>query len=127
MSDFLAGAEVDTPYSPIQIHAGSHPVLTEPGTLVTGQNLAAFTVVARVAASGKLTQWAPGGSGGAEQAVGILLHSINASAADKACEIYTAGVFNTLALVWPGGVTAAQKANAFDGTKLSHRTLGYSG
>jgi hypothetical protein len=127
MSDFLAGAQTDAPFTPVQLFAGSSPVLTEPGTLVTGQNLAAYTVLARVAATGKLTQWAPAGSGGPEKAVGILMHTTDATAADKGIEMYTAGDFNTNALVWPGGVTAAQKAYAFDNTKMSHRPLGYSG
>jgi hypothetical protein len=126
MSDFLAGSDASDAFVPTQLFAGSLPVHTEPGTLITGQNLAQWTVVSRIAASGKLTQWAPAGSGGAQIAVGILCHAIDATAADKGCEIYISGTFNRSLVVWPGGATAAQKALAFDNTKISTRDLGYS-
>ena len=126
MSDFLAASEGPDTYTPIQLFAGDLPIVSEPGTLITGQNLLANTVVARITLSGKLTQWAPAGSLGAQIPVGILMHTTDATSADKGCELYIAGVFNRAALVWPAAATEPQKAYAFDNTKIATRYLGYS-
>lgn len=125
MVDFLAKSDLTSDvHTPDFLFGGEADIVTEPATLITGQNLAQRTVVARIAASGKLTQWAPAASDGSQYAVGILQHAINATSADKACVIYTGGIFNIDALVWPGGATAAQKAVAFDRTNIGVRALG---
>lgn len=123
--DFLAQSDLNSDsFTPEQPFAGSSDIVTKPDTLASGQNLAQYAVVARITASGLLTVWNPAGNNGSQYAVGILCHAINASAANKACEIYTGGSFNTAALVWPNGTTDAQKASAFDRTNIQIRTLG---
>jgi len=123
MDQFIAATETDS-FSSVQLFANSSDLVTEPGILISGQNLAKYTVMGKVTASGKWTQWTlndtPTGSGAA---LGILMHTTDASGGDKACEVYTGGFFNTQALVWPGSITAAQKANAFNGTNLQHRPI----
>lgn len=117
-SDSFAGPE--------QPFAGSALTVTEPGTLISGQNLVRGTVLGRIKASGKLTQWAPAASDGSQLAMGVLMLDTNAASADVGCEIYISGIFNTAWLTWPGSVTAAQQAYAFDGSKLSNRSLSWS-
>lgn len=123
--DNLLAGNSSTTYTPIELLAGDAMVQTDDGqVLITGQNLAQFTVVGRITASGKLTQWAPAANDGSQIAVGILIHATNATSADKTCQIYTAGCFNVAALVWPSGVTtlAARKA-AFERSPISVKAL----
>lgn len=123
MADFLAQSEVGDSFTPPYLFAGDKAVTTIPGKVVTGQNLAALAVVGRVTASGKLKVWNPAGSDGSEKAIGILVHAIDATSADKDATIYNGGSFNIDALVWPGGTTTAQKVGAFDGTPIEVKAL----
>ena len=52
------------------------------GTLITGQDLAAGTVLGKITASGKYTQHAPAESDGSENADAILFDNVDASDAD---------------------------------------------
>ena len=121
---FLAAKETDT--LTVTQFVLDDDVKTEPGTLASGQNLAQYTVVGRIAASGLLTAWAVGASDGSQLAVGILVHSVNASGGNAACQIYKEGLFNKSMVVWPSG-TSAQQNVAFDRTPIRLRTPGYSG
>ena len=123
-SDLLAGSATST-FTPVELLAGDEPVRTLGGqTLVAGQNLAQFTVVGRITASGKLTAWNPAGNDGSQIAVGILVHATDATLADKSCQIYTAGMFNVAALVWPAGAaTLAARQAAFERTSIHIRAL----
>lgn len=126
MSNFLAQSDLTDVFpGPIQVFANDADVQTKPEVLITGQNLLAGAVVARITASGKLTAWVPAGTLGAQIAVGVLVSDCNATAGDVACDIYTAGCFNTAYLGW-SGATVIQQASAFDNTKLSHRALNWS-
>lgn len=122
--NLLAGTDSSV-FTPVELLAGDAKVQTNGGqTLITGQNLAQFTVVGRITASGKLTAYAPAAVDGSQIAVGILVHAINATSADKSCQIYTAGIFNVDALVWPGSVTTlAAKQAAFERSPIAVKQL----
>lgn len=71
-------------------HPGEHilrevdPVICrEPITVVSGQNLAAGTVLGKVTASGKYAAYAGGAADGTETAVGVLYAAVDASAGDQ--------------------------------------------
>lgn len=83
-------------------------------TLITGQNLAAGTVVGKITASGKYTILAPGAATGEQAAAGILVPSTNATAADVITRSLLRGPaqVNANDLIWPGGITAPQKVTA---------------
>lgn len=69
-----------TTYTPKQIRAiAGAPEVSLPGTIKSGQNLAAGSVVALETSSGKHVQWVKDGTGGTGLAVGVLMHSVNAS------------------------------------------------
>ena len=53
-------------------------------TIVSGQNLAAGTVVGKITASGKYTAYDDDNADGSQAAAGILYDAVDASAADKA-------------------------------------------
>jgi hypothetical protein len=112
----LAGSSTED-YSHDPIVLGG-PVLTQTGTLITGQNLAKYTVLGRITASGKLTQADQDAVDGSQNPVGILIHDVHADGADAACQMYTGGKFNGDLLTWDAGFTAALQQSAFDGTPI---------
>lgn len=82
-------------------------------TVISGQNLVAGTVVGVITASGKVTILAPAAGDGSQNAAGVLLNGVNASAADAAGVIIARNAeVISAALTWPGGITAPQKATA---------------
>lgn len=98
-------------------------VRTQIATLITGQNLAAGTVLGRITASGKLTKADQDGVNGSEVPVGILVHAIDATSADKACQYYYSGEFNSAKLTWDAGFTATLQKSAFDGSPIVIKTI----
>ena len=112
MSNFLAGSGSET-YTPVEVFGGEAPILTQSDTLASGENLAAYTVVGRDSTTKKLEVWDLAASDGTQNPVGILIHAIDASAADKDCQIYVGGVFNFANLVVPGSITTAALANSY--------------
>lgn len=82
-------------------------------TVAAGQNLKTGTVVGKITASGKMTQLAPGATDGSENAAGVLLADVDASAADAPGVIIARhAVCADKGLVWPAGITGPQKTAA---------------
>lgn len=82
-------------------------------TVISGQNLVTGTVVGIITATGKVTQLAPGASDGSQNAAGVLLNAVDASAADKPGVIVARhAICADKGLVWPGGITGPQKNTA---------------
>jgi hypothetical protein len=89
-------------------------------TVASGQNLATGTVVGVITASGKVTQLAPAASDGSQNAAGVLLNAIDASAADKPGVIVARhAICSDKGLIWPGSITGPQKAAAINQLKAS--------
>lgn len=86
----------------------------EVGTLITGQNLKSLTLLGRITATKKLTQWNPSATNGSENVAGILVDDIDATTADQEGVFIANGpillAFNFIIL--PAGVTEQQIANA---------------
>ena len=82
--------------------------------VASGQNLALGAVVGRVTTTGKLKVLAPAATDGTEAAVGILASDINASTGDRDDGVLIArhALVASHALVWPAGITSAQKTTA---------------
>lgn len=121
----LAGTSTDA-YTPRELFAGDAPINTNAHTFASGLTLAINSIVA-FNGSGELVEWAPGATDGTEVAVGITCEAVDTTGGAAVNPIYEGGYFNTDALNWPDGTTAAQKQAAFVGTAIHHRTLGYSG
>ena len=62
---------------------GNGSISRETITLISGQDLAAGTVLGKITASGKYTAYADGASDGSEAAAAILYDNVDASAGDK--------------------------------------------
>ena len=82
-------------------------------TVASGQNLKTGTVVGIITASGKVTQLAPSANDGSENAAGVLVGDVDASAADTPGVIIARlAVCSDKGLVRPSGITGPQKNTA---------------
>ncbi|MBS0576237.1 MAG: head decoration protein [Proteobacteria bacterium] len=86
----------------------------EQATVAAGQNLPLGAVVGRETATGKLKALDPSASDGTEIAVGVLAQAVDATLIDREDAILIArhAIVARGALIWPAGVTTAQRAAA---------------
>lgn len=85
------------------------------GTVLSGENLVAGTVVGVVTLSGKYVAFDNAGiDDGRRTAVGILFDSVNATSGDKTGQVLLRGpaVVNKNDLTWAAGVDATEQAAA---------------
>jgi hypothetical protein len=82
--------------------------------VASGQNIAVGQVVGRITASGKIAAFDPAASDGTQNAVGVSLSAVDATAGDKPGVIVArqAIVVDRDNLVWGGVPTNAQKDSA---------------
>jgi hypothetical protein len=82
-------------------------------TVAAGQNLLLGTVLGRKTADGKLYALNPAATDGTEIAVGVLGNDVDATLIDRgAVMIARHAIVARSALIWPSGITEAQKAAA---------------
>jgi len=83
------------------------------GVMAAGQTLALGTVLGRETASGKLRALTPAATNGSQTAVAVLARSADADLIDvEALIVARHAIVARSALVWPAGITAAQRAAA---------------
>jgi len=70
------------------------------------------------AGSNKLTAAIKTAVDGSNKPNSILVHDIDASLADKACQRYVAGCFHNNELTWDASFTAAEQLQHFDGSPI---------
>lgn len=82
-------------------------------TVAAGQNLGLGTVVGKKLADSKLYALDPAATDGTETAVGVLIEPVDATLIDKTGLIVARhAIVADRAVVWPSGITNAQKATA---------------
>ena len=82
-------------------------------TVLSGENLALAAVVGVVTASGKYAEYDPDATDGTEDAAGILVAAVDATAADQlGVAIVRDAMIVAEELVWNAGVDAAGKTAA---------------
>lgn len=81
-------------YTPNNLFAGDAPIRTLPVTVLSGQNLPAYSVVGKISTSGKYVLSVVGAGDGSESPDGILVNTVDASSGDTQGIIYIAGDFN---------------------------------
>lgn len=114
----LASSSVEI-YSNDNLIAGGAPIVTNDATLASGQNLARGACLGRITASGKLAICDLAATDGSETPMGVLVHAVDASTADKGCVFYSAGEFHADEMTWHASFdTDAEKRGAFDGTAI---------
>ena len=86
----------------------------ETDTVAAAQNLALGTVVGRDTTTAKLKAFDPDASDGSEIAIGVLGNDVDATLIDRddALVIARHAIVARGALVWPTGISAAQKTAA---------------
>jgi Bacteriophage lambda head decoration protein D len=86
----------------------------EQATLAASQAVEIGQVLGQITASGLYVVLAPAASDGSQNAAAIALQKVGSVAATTAIAILEAGpaLLNATGVVWPGGITAPQKATA---------------
>lgn len=82
-------------------------IVTDAGTLITGQNLTRGAVLGKITASGKLTICDKAAVDGSAVPFAILADDMDATSADKSVVVYLAGSFNQALLTFKSGTVAA--------------------
>lgn len=101
----LAGRTTES-FTPVGIFADATDVITQDGTIASGAGtLVYLEVLGRVTATGKFIKHAPGASDGSQVAVALAAYPVDATAADQAVQIITAGSFQLQALTFNAGIT----------------------
>jgi hypothetical protein len=93
MGKLLAGQETAT-FDADGLINGPFPVVTLPGTLITGQNLKRGAPLGRITASGKFTLSDPAAVDGSEVPIAVLAEDTDASSADVVTPLYFSGQFD---------------------------------
>lgn len=108
-----------------ELFSGSAAVTTLPVVFASGADVARYSVVGRIEASGKYVLCNPAANDGSQDAVGIAVESADSASADAVGNIYTSGCFNPAALVWHAGFsTDVLKAGAFIRTPIQIKKIG---
>lgn len=95
-------------FTPDRLIAGVTPPITKPdAVLISGQTLQRGALVGKITASGKLTLSLAAATDGSQIPYGILADYYDASAGDVTCAVYLSGVFNSNAITFGTGQTAA--------------------
>ncbi|HOY59327.1 MAG TPA: head decoration protein [Verrucomicrobiota bacterium] len=83
-------------------------------TVAAGQVLALGAVVGVITASAKVKVVDPSASDGSEVAAGVLIQAVDANLADRDDGLFVArhAIVADHALVWPTGITVAEKKSA---------------
>jgi hypothetical protein len=85
----------------------------ESGTLASGNNLAAGTVLGIITASGKYAVFDQDATDGTEAAAAILYAGVDASAADAECVVHKRDCeVDGAALTWPADIEAGEQTTA---------------
>jgi hypothetical protein len=114
----LAGDETVGTSDVIPLYAGDAPIVTADFVVDAG-NLAKYTVMGKITATGKVIVLTPGASDGSQFAFGILSQPVDATGGDVTAALFTAGFFNHAALIWPAALdTLVERQVAFDGTMI---------
>lgn len=98
-------------YSPDQLIAGDFPIITDTGTILSGENLSRGAVLGIVTASGKyrLCDADTPATDGSQDPKAILVEDVDASGGDVTdAPIYLAGEFNENKLTMKASTTIAQ-------------------
>lgn len=123
-------------FTPTNLFAGDADIRTNNGTVLSGQDLPQFRVVARNAANKIVTHDptavvdvdASGDTANVPapqaKAIGIMVYACDATSGDTDGQYYTAGDFNHESLGWHASLTTLELRRAvFEGTPIAIKSL----
>ena len=113
--------------TPVDLITGSADVVTKGVTIASGADVAQYTVLGQVTATGKFIPSVATAVDGSQKPVAIAAVAAAAASADVDAPVYLQGVFNPDALVWDASYTDILKSTAFIGTPITLIAPGYSG
>jgi hypothetical protein len=87
--------------------AGDFPIVTDPGTILTGQNIKRGTLMGQITASKKWIKSLSAASDGSEVPSKISAIDVDASSADVETTLYSSGEFNQNQVIYGTGHTIA--------------------
>ncbi len=94
-------------YQPDQLIAGRYPQVTDTVTITGAAKFVRGTLLGVITANGKYTIATSAANDGSQNPIAILADTVDATAADVTGGIYLAGEFNTNAMTFGTGITAA--------------------
>jgi len=84
-------------------------------TVILGQNIKTGTVLGKITTSGKYKILAPTAADGSQTAIAVALYDVDATAGDTAGVVLKRlGAVKDAGLIYPTGITAAQKTTAIN-------------
>lgn len=89
------------------VAGNGHLLYSEPGTLLSGQNLKRGALLGKITTGGKLTLSASASSDGSQTPYGVLVDDVDASDGDMPCLVYVRGDFQDAGLTLGTGHTVA--------------------
>lgn len=110
---------VSEAYNYDDITSGSDEIATTNVTILSGQDLAAYTPIGQVTASGKFVECDPSASDGSEKAVYITAQAIDATTGGTQAQVFKSGTFDPTQLNWHTNFDATTMLLAFVGTPIS--------
>jgi len=116
----LASNATET-FTPDQLLAGEGEVRTTTLTITAGTAIAAIVPMGQITATGVWAIYAPAASDGTQYARALTAEASGTT--DAVIPAYVSGVFNTAEVVWPAGITAAQKAVAFTDSMITIKSI----
>jgi hypothetical protein len=97
----------ETTYTPDNLIAGNFPLVTDTGTLLSGESVVRGELLGKITSGGKLAVSLSASSDGSETPYCIAAETVDASAADAPIAYYLTGEFNIAAMTFGTGHTAA--------------------
>lgn len=94
-------------FTPDGLCAGDFPIRTLKVTIASGQNVARGALLGAITASGKYILSASAAGDGSQVPKAILAEDVDATGGDKEGIVYVSGDFNSTALIYGTGHTAA--------------------
>lgn len=95
-------------YLPDQLIAGRFPLVTDTMTIASGSGvIKRGTVLGKITASGNLTTCLSAAEDGSQAPFCIAADTVDATSTDTLCGVYLSGEFNSSAMTFGTGITAA--------------------
>jgi hypothetical protein len=112
-----------TTYTPDNLIAGNFPIITDTGTLVSGESVVRGEVLGKITTGGKLAASLLASDDGSETPDCIAAETVDASSADKPIAVYLTGEFNSAAMTIGTGHTAASIKDGLRGKGIFLKTV----
>lgn len=123
----MASSTITATAAKAALFTGDQDIVTKPFTYLTGNTVAANTVMGMVTATKKLIPSVQTAVDGSQVPVAISVEAVDASAGDVDAPAYVGGCINPDELVWDASWTALLQKGAFLGSNITLKAARHSG